>query len=61
MKNGSWTGEYFTDYPVTVTAQPMEGYEFAGWSGSIESDEITIEVPVSEGGIELRAEFQKIE
>ena len=60
MENGSWTGEYFTDYPVTVTAQPAEGYEFVGWSGSVVSDEITIEVPVTEGGIELTAEFQKI-
>lgn len=60
MINGSWSGEYFTDYPVTVTAQPAEGYEFIGWSGSVVSDEITIEVPVTEGGIELTAEFQKI-
>lgn len=60
MKDGSWTGEYFTDYPVTVTAEPEEGYEFIGWSGSIESKEISIEVPVSEGGIELKADFQKI-
>lgn len=60
MKNGSWTGEYFTDYPLTVTAQPMEGYEFVGWSGSVVSNELTVEVPVTEGGIELTAEFQKI-
>lgn len=61
MKKGTWTGEYFTDYPVIVTAEPKEGYKFAGWSGSVVSQEISIEVPISEGGIELRAEFQKIE
>lgn len=60
MEKGSWTGEYFTDYPVTVTADPEDGFEFVGWSGSVVSQELTIEVPVSEGGIELRAEFQKI-
>lgn len=60
MENGSWTGEYFTDYPVTVTAEPAEGYEFIGWTGSIISNEMTIEVPVTEGGIELTAEFQKV-
>ena len=61
MKNGSWSGEYYTDYPISVTACPAEGYEFIGWSGSIDSTEITIEVPVTNGGIEIRAEFQKID
>ena len=61
MKEGSWSGEYFTDYPVTVTAHPAEGYEFAGWSGSVISGEEVIEVPVSAGGVKLTAEFKKIE
>lgn len=60
MKNGSWSGEYYTDYPVTVTANPTAGYEFVGWSGSVDSVEETIEVPVTDGGIALRAEFRKI-
>ena len=30
-KKGSWTGTYYTDYPVTLTAQPKRGWEFAGW------------------------------
>ena len=61
MKNGSWSGEYYTDYPVTVTANPVDGYEFVGWSGSIDSTETTVEVPVTTGGITIKAEFQKIE
>lgn len=61
MQAGSWSGEYYTDYPVTVTAQPAEGYRFVGWSGSVVSNETVIEVPLLEGGIELTAEFQKIE
>ena len=60
MENGSWTGEYYTDYPVTVTAIPEEGYEFVGWSGSVVSDEEAIEVPVTAGGVELKAEFRKV-
>lgn len=60
MKDGNWIGEYFTDYPVAVTVNPAEGYEFTGWSGSIVSDEKTIEVPVTAGGIELKAEFRKV-
>jgi len=59
MKNGSWSGEYYTDYPITVTAQPAAGYEFIGWSGSIDSTETTVEVPVTKGGVEIKAEFQK--
>lgn len=61
QENGQWSGEYFTDYPVTVTAHPWDGYEFVGWSGSVEAADAVIEVPVTEGGIELKAEFRKIE
>jgi len=61
MKDGSWTGEYYTDYPVTVTAKSLAGYEFVGWSGSIDSTEITVEVPVTAGGITLKAEFREIQ
>ena len=60
MAGGIWTGDYFTDYPITVTAVPAEGYEFVGWSGNATSTEITIEVPVTSGGITLTAEFQKM-
>jgi hypothetical protein len=61
VKDGSWSGEYYTDYPVTVTANPASGYEFVGWSGSIDSTEITVEVPVVSGGIIIKAEFRKIQ
>jgi len=61
MVDGSWSGEYFTDYPITVTAIPAEGFEFVGWSGSVQSNEQTIEVNVELGGIYLKAEFQEIE
>lgn len=56
----SWSGTYFTDYPVTVTA---DGPDFCYWevtaNGSIQqyTDE-TIEVPVSEGGIRIHAVFK---
>lgn len=60
MEAGSWSGEYYSDYPITVTAQPAAGYEFVGWNGSIDSTESTIEVPVT-SNMEITAEFQKIE
>lgn len=61
LSDGSWTGKYYTDYPVTVTAIPAEGYEFVGWSGSVEADSATIEAEVLVGGISLEACFLKIE
>ncbi len=56
MTNGSWTGQYFTDYPVTVTAIPDDNQTFEGWSGYIQSDEPTITVPFSTA-ITLQANF----
>lgn len=59
LSSGSWTGSYYTDYPVTVTAVPKEGYRFAGWSGSVTSDSEQIEAEVLPGGITLKAVFEK--
>ncbi len=49
----TWSGKYFTDFPVTVKAEAKEGYRFDHWEvtgasvANTTSDEIT--VPVSEG------------
>ena len=59
ISNEIWTGKYYTDYPVTVTAVPADGYEFVGWSGSVTSDSVTIEAEVVTGGITLEAVFEK--
>lgn len=59
LSGGNWTGKYYTDYPITVTAVPTEGYEFVGWSGSVTSDSATIEVEVVTGGITLEAVFER--
>lgn len=52
-----WSGFYYTDYPVTVTAVPEEGWEFAGWSGDLSGNGSVQEVSVREGGTRLYAEF----
>lgn len=61
LSASSWTGTYYTDYPVTVTAIPAEGYEFVGWSGSVSSNSNTIETEVTTGGITLEAIFERNE
>ncbi|NLM25808.1 MAG: hypothetical protein GX208_06780 [Firmicutes bacterium] len=34
----SWTGIYFQDVPLTLTALPKPGYQFVGWQGVPESE-----------------------
>ena len=57
----TYTGKYFTDYPVTVKATAKEGYSFDHWEvtgatvANTSSDEIT--VPVSEG-VSIRAVYK---
>lgn len=57
FKGGEWKGSYFTDYPVTATAVPAQGYRFLGWRGTYESDEEEIEAVVKKEGICLQAVF----
>lgn len=58
LSSGEWSGLYFTDYPVTVTAKARDGYQFLGWKGDAASTDATITIPV-DGGITLEAEFVK--
>lgn len=67
LSDGSWSGTYYTDYPVTVTAVPHEGYEFVRWEkttvpggAAVSYDgESRMEIPVEKGGISLHGVFQK--
>lgn len=56
-----WTGKYFTDYPIQVSAVANPGYRFVGWQGTYEVTENVIEVPVLEGGVQLTAIFEKVD
>ena len=62
LADGSWSGSYFTDYPITVTAVANSGHQFVGWQ-SYETDleqphskTMTVEIP--EGGLTLVAVFE---
>lgn len=59
LSAGSWSGNYFTDYPITITAQPKDGYEFVGWKGAANGSEHSVTVHV-DGGIVLEAVFAPI-
>ena len=60
LSAGEWSGLYFTDYPVTITAAANDGYAFAGWKGDIETADASVTLSV-EGGLSLEAVFVKVE
>lgn len=60
MTDGQWSGQYYTDFPVTVTAVPADGYRFAGWEGAVDSDAPNVQVKLKRGGAQLYAIFEKI-
>lgn len=62
LTEGSWSGRYYTDYPVTITAVANEGYEFIGWrNGENTLNEAQISVQLTEGGCEWEAVFEQKE
>ena len=52
-----WTGEYFSDVPLTFTGLDVPGYRFAGWSGDVTSDDPEITI-IPDGTISLMAWFE---
>ncbi|MDE5596808.1 MAG: hypothetical protein K2J04_03145, partial [Lachnospiraceae bacterium] len=65
-----WSGEYYTDYSITLSAVANEGYQFVGWkqisaidkesSDSVLSEEKSIELTFDARGISLQAVFEKV-
>ena len=41
-----WSGQYFTDVPITVTALPKPGYKFVQWQGASNSNQATVTLPL---------------
>ncbi len=44
FSKNDFNGTYFTDFPVTLTAAPKDGYVFKGWTGDVENTESTIDI-----------------
>ena len=57
IRDGAWTGYYFTDYPVSVRAASGKEGRFNGWQGDVVSAEAEIVVNVTEGGVTLSADI----
>lgn len=54
-----WSGQYYTDVPVTVTAEANPGYVFDHWIiNGKRVDDRTTEVSFGEGGADINAVFQ---
>ena len=61
LDHGDWQGQYFTDYPISLTAIPKEGYRFAGWQGDAAGLDPSLKLTLPPGGIQLEAVFEKIQ
>lgn len=62
LSTGSWSGKYYTDYPVTITAVANDGYEFAGWTNGVDMvAEEQFLVQLEEGGCRWEAVFEEKE
>lgn len=61
---GKWRGEYFTDYPITLSVAAGEGYRFAGWeiTDGEESSLVTetlVELEIPNDGLYIKAVFEE--
>ena len=54
-----WTGKYFNNNTILLTAIPNPGYEFSHWEGAVESADETISVTSSEA-INVTAVFNYV-
>ena len=57
-ENCSWCGEYYTDYPITLTAVANDGYRFVGWEKDSSSESSNIELTLDDNGTFVKAVFE---
>lgn len=56
LSDSEWLGNYFAGVPVTLSAQPKEGYIFSHWLGNSDSTAATITLTSAEA-VTLEAVF----
>ena len=59
LENGAWSGKYFADFPVTVTAMANPGYRFVEWTGDAEGYDESMDVIVKADGMYVMAVFER--
>jgi hypothetical protein len=59
FKEGKWSGKYFTDIPITITAIPNGNSIFKNWSEDITSEETTISIKLNEIN-KIKANFEEL-
>lgn len=59
-----WRGEYFTDYPITLSVTAGEGFRFAGWEITDGQEkkmvtETSVELEIPNDGLYIKAVFEE--
>lgn len=58
---GTWTGNYYTDYPVTVMPLPKEGFQFKNWVvNGLEFSDTELTIPLTKEDTHIYAVFEPV-
>jgi|GEM_PF-1020404 len=55
-----WQGVYFTGIPISIKAQPNEGFQFIGWKGILANELADSVVFVSDSAVVIEPQFLQI-
>lgn len=56
LKDGAWTGKYFSKIPITLSVVDSYADSFKGWTGDVKSNEKTINITLS-NAMRIQANF----
>ena len=56
-----WDGYYYSDFPISVSANPKEGWHFVGWKGDVSGLDKDLTVTLDGGDVSIQAVFEKNE
>ena len=56
LKDGTWTGKYYSKIPITLSVVDSYADSFKGWSGDVKSNEKTINITLS-NAMRIQANF----